>query len=227
MSTAEYLPDDELVEVEPQLSFSAVFADALRGEPCLVEGLSEHEEELPVHRWSRPVDESDRALLAYCRGTTIDVGCGPGRMSEHLSDQGHAVLGLDIVREAVEQARTRGVPALRRNVFDPVPGEGRWDTVLLADGNIGIGGAPRELLTRCGELVDPVHGRIVVDLAGPGTGLSTHEALLVSGGRRTRPFPWARVGVDAIEELAVSAALRVEVVTRHLDRWFAVLRHAV
>ncbi len=241
MSTAEYAPDDAYVEPEvtpsqaqaqaqaqaqTQLPFSQVFTEALRGVPCTVEGLSESTEDLPMHQWSRPVDDSDRAVLRHCHGATIDVGCGPGRMGEHLRHQGHAVLGVDIVHEAVAQARDRGVPALRRNVFDPIPGEGRWDTALLADGNIGIGGAPRDLLARCGELVVRGAGRVVADLAGPGTGLTVHEALLVSGGRRTRSFPWARVGVDAIEELAETAGLCVERVGRHGERWFAVLVHA-
>ena len=31
---------------------------------------------------------------------------------------------------------------LRRDLFAPLPGEGRWHHVLLADGNIGIGGDP-------------------------------------------------------------------------------------
>lgn len=222
MSTAEYLPEDEHPLVAP-VPFSQVFADALRGVPCWVSGI-EGEESLPVHTWTRPVTDSDRAVLSHCLGATIDVGCGPGRMSAHLHQGGQAVLGVDIVMEAVEQARDRGVPALRRNIFDPIPGEGRWDTVLLADGNIGIGGAPQELLRRCAELVDRT-GRVVVDLAGPGTGLTVHSALLVSGGRRTKAFPWARVGVDAIDELAASVGLVVQQVAQHDDRWFAVLVH--
>jgi SAM-dependent methyltransferase len=230
LSTAEYYSDDALMQepgradVDAHLSFSQVFAEALRGEPCSVQGLPEGEELLPVHRWVRSVTPSDRAVLAQCRGATMDVGCGPGRMSAHLLEQGHAVLGVDIVREAVEQARTRGVSAIRRNVFDPMPGEGRWDTVLLADGNIGIGGAPEALLRRCAELVDR-SGRVVCDLAQPGTGVSVHEALLVSGERRTKTFPWARVGADAIDELATSAGLQVDRVRQHGDRWFAVLGH--
>ena len=41
-----------------------------------------------------------------------------------------------------------GGPALVRSVFETLPGEGRWDTVLLMDGNIGIGGDPAALLGR-------------------------------------------------------------------------------
>lgn len=222
MSTAEYLPEEDPVIVS--VPFSQVFADALRGVPCSVEGIEDGDEVLPVHAWTRPVTDSDRAVLAHCLGATIDVGCGPGRMSAHLHQNGQAVLGVDIVHEAVAQTRDRGVPAVRRNVFDPLPGEGRWDTALLADGNIGIGGAPADLLRRCAQLVDR-SGRIVVDLAAPGTGLTVHSALLVSGGRRTKAFPWARVGADAIDDLAASVGLEVHEVVEHDGRWFAVLVH--
>lgn len=229
MSTAEYAPDDALVQdscyavPDPDLPFSQVFSDALRGVPCSVQGLPGGEELLPVHRWVREVTDSDRAVLAHCHGATIDVGCGPGRMSAHLHGEGHAVLGVDIVMEAVEQTRERGVPALRRNVFDPIPGEGRWDTALLADGNIGIGGDPAALLRRCAQLVDRV-GRIVCDLAEPGVGLAVHEAVLISGNRRTKVFPWARVGADAIAGVAADAGLVLESVEQAAGRWFAVLR---
>ena len=53
-----------------------------------------------------------------------------------------------MVPEAVAQTPDRGVAAIRRNVFDALPGEGRWRTALLADGNIGIGGDPAALLRR-------------------------------------------------------------------------------
>ena len=151
-------------------SFSEVFGDALRGESCHVHGISVDDQPLPVHEWLRPVSHADRVVLGHCRGATLDVGCGPGRMSAHLAERGHVVLGVDIVREAVDQARRRGVSALRRNVFDPLPGEGRWNTVLLADGNIGIGGAPVRLLRRAADLIERT-GRIVCDLAAPGTGV--------------------------------------------------------
>jgi SAM-dependent methyltransferase len=170
-------------------TFSEVFSQALRGESCVVRGLPT-EETLPVHDWVRPASHADRVLLGHCRGATLDVGCGPGRMSAHLAERGHVVLGVDIVREAVEQARRRGVSALRRNVFDPLPGEGRWNTVLLADGNIGIGGAPVRLLRRTAQLLDRT-GRVVCDLAAPGPGVRHHDAWLVTAVQRSGAFPWA------------------------------------
>ena len=143
-------------------------------------------------------------------------------MSAHLAERGHVVLGVDIVHEAVEQARRRGVSALRRNVFDALPGEGRWETVLLADGNIGIGGAPVRLLRRATELLAR-NGRVVCDLATPGTGVRLHAARLVTELKHSRVFPWAQVGPEAIERLAADAGLALTHLDDHHGRWFAVL----
>lgn len=204
-------------------TFSEVYSDALRGAECTVRGLDPHDTVLPVEAWLQPVSAADRALLGHCRGATLDVGCGPGRMSAHLAERGHVVLAVDIVEEAVERARRRGVPALRSNVFDPLPGEGQWDTVLLADGNIGIGGDPAALLRRTRELLVAA-GRVVVDLAEPGTGLRLLDARLVTGEKHSGSFPWARVGPDAVGPLAGESGFVVEHLADHQGRWFAVLR---
>jgi SAM-dependent methyltransferase len=212
----------ETATVDRHGSFSEIFGDALRGVPCSVQGISPRDQVVPVHDWLRPASRNDRLILDHCRGATLDVGCGPGRMSAHLALHGHPVLGVDIVREAVDQSRRRGVPALRRSVFEPMPGEGGWDTVLLADGNIGIGGDPLALLRRSRELLGPT-GRVVCDLAGPGTGLRVHSARLVAHGRRSPTFPWAEVGPEVIGRLAAQADLEVLHVLERHGRWFAVL----
>lgn len=227
MTTTEPLSPESFEPAESRLravhdSFSDVYSDALRGESCRVRGIFPGDQVLPVRDWVRPVSHADRVLLGHCRGATLDVGCGPGRMSAHLAQCGHVVLGVDIVREAVEQARDRGVAALRRNVFGTLPGEGRWDTVLLADGNIGIGGAPVRLLRRAGELLNGT-GRVVCDLAAPGTGIRHHDARLVTDLKRSRPFPWAQVGPEAVGQLAGDAGLRLAHLGDHDGRWYAVL----
>ncbi len=220
MSTVESV--DEPLEEAAIGSFTKVFSDALRGDPTSVRGVYPDERTLPVHDWLRPASHSDRVLLGHCEGVTLDVGCGPGRMSAQLAELGHPVLAVDVVPEAVEQARARGVAAMHRNVFDPMPGEGLWDTVLLADGNIGIGGEPGALLRRSAELL-AAGGRVVVDLACPGTGLQLHDAQLVTADTTSRVFPWAQVGPEAIEWLAATARLRPLRVGEHRGRWFAVL----
>ena len=205
-----------------QGTFSEVFSEALRGHPTSVWGVEPDALPLPVHDWLRDATLSDQALLSHCRGATIDVGCGPGRMTAQLARDGHQVLAVDLVREAVHQARQRGVPALRHNVFEPMPGEGHWDTVLLADGNIGIGGDPVALLERVGDLVAP-DGRIVVDLAPWGTGVVTRHVRLETSHGQSRRFPWTLVGADAVQAVAHAAGLGRASGHQHGDRVWAVI----
>jgi len=200
----------------------AVLTEALGGAACAVHGLHRTPEPLPMRAWQRDATVTDRGVLAHCRGATLDVGCGPGRMAEGLALRGVPVMGIDVVPAAVAETRARGVPALVRDVFDPLPAEGRWRTVLLADGNIGIGGDPARLLLRvAGLLADG--GRVVLDVQPPGTGLRTHRLQLSSAAGRSTPFLWAQVGVDAVGALAVGCGLRVVVLDRLGERWFAVL----
>lgn len=199
------------------------FGAALRGVPCQVLGLEPGTNAMATHRWTGPADVSDRMLLSQCVGDTIDLGCGPGRMAEALAGRGLRVLGVDLSSEAVRQARNRGVDVVQRDIFGPLPRESRWGTALLADGNIGIGGDPGRLLTRVRGLVAP-GGRVVLDLAPPGTGLRRHTLRLSVGGRSSHPFPWAVLGVDAVRAVALEADLLLSSVLEWHGRWFAVLR---
>ena len=216
MSLRETLPTDGE-------SFSDVFTRALRGLPCSVIGLVGGPAELPVHTWREQADEADHALLAHCDGRTLDIGCGPGRLSAALAERGHEVLGIDVVHEAVGQTRDRGVSALRADVFDQLPGEGRWQTALLADGNLGIGGDPEALLVRARELLAP-GGRVVVEIDPPGVRRSTEWAILECDDARSRPFLWSTVGTDDIREIALIAGFARVGVHPVGHRWCAVLR---
>jgi len=204
------------------VSFSTAFADALRGSECHVVGLGGEPYRLPVDRWSGPIDEGDLALLDLCHGPTLDIGCGPGRLTEALARRGQIVLGIDVVAEAVVQTNRRGAAALRRNVFFPIPAEGRWQTALLADGNVGIGGDPVALLRRASELVTPT-GRVVVEVAEPGVETQVVWAELHADTGRSRPFRWAVVSADDLWRLATEAELSVTVMTTAEGRWFGVL----
>lgn len=208
--------------VEARLPVAAVFASALQGAPCLVVEADGVEGLLPTDVWLRQADRSDEALLRLCDGPTVDIGCGPGRMARALAERGQLVLGIDLVPEAVRQSLDRGVASLLRDVFDPIPGEGRWGTALLADGNIGIGGDPVALLSRARELIAP-DGRVVVELEPPGIGVRTRHVSLETQLGRSRPFPWTQVGADAIGVVAEAAGLWVRQELRVDDRYAAVL----
>src|SRR6188472_1465518 len=124
--------------VETTVPVEEVFASALRGRPCLLLDADGVQGLLPTDVWLGDADPVDEAFLRLCQGPTVDIGCGPGRMAHALALRGQLVLGIDLLPEAVRLSLGRGVATLLRDVFEPVPGEGRWSTALLADGNIGI-----------------------------------------------------------------------------------------
>lgn len=159
-----------------------------------------------VDRWRSPADQVDRLALSRCESPVLDVGCGPGRMVAALAEQGIPALGVDISAQAVHLTTTRGALALHRPVEQPLPGEGRWGSVLLMDGNIGIGGAPAALLRRCAELVRP-NGIVLVEV-DPDDDLDDQAPIILHrGSRRSTPLPWARVGSHAVIRHAASADL--------------------
>jgi SAM-dependent methyltransferase len=174
---------------------------------------------LEVARWCGPTDAADEKLLRRCRGPVLDVGCGPGRLTAALTNRGVPALGVDISRAAVARVRQAGARALHGSVFDPLPGEGRWATVLLADGNIGIGGRPARLLDRCAQLLAP-GGQLLVE-AEPGNADEQLTAWLEhADGRRGPIFPWALVGTVALLRAAADAGLHVTGQWRHGNRAF-------
>ena len=84
-----------------------------------------------------------------------------------LAERGVPALAIDITPYAVIAGPLTGALALQRDVFGHVPGAGRWATILLADGNIGIGGDPAALLRRAASLLMP-GGAILVELGRRG-----------------------------------------------------------
>ena len=178
---------------------------------------------LSLATWTRDPDPDDEALLDLCVGSTLDIGCGPGRLTKALAERGHLALGIDVVGQMVGQARARGATAAVRDVFGPLPGEGVWTTALLADGNIGIGGDPAALLTRARELVED-DGRVVVETEPPGAASRTGLAVLEWRDHESWTIPWSVLAVDDLADVATRADLDVLcTMPSGGDRWFAVL----
>jgi SAM-dependent methyltransferase len=179
---------------------------------------------VPVRRWRADASRSDGWLLENCGGPTIDLGCGPGRLVVALTDRGVPALGVDSSSVAVRLCAARGAVVLRRDLFDTLPGEGRWHHALLADGNVGIGGDPIMLLHRVRRLIHP-NGSVLVELARHG-GLWRGPARLVGAdGSSAGWFPWAQVGRDVIADVGRAAGLRLHQL-RGRRRVFAELRRA-
>jgi SAM-dependent methyltransferase len=175
---------------------------------------------LDVARWRRDADASELTLLRMLPAPVLDVGCGPGRITAALARAGRAVLGIDPSPTAIDEARETGAPVLGRSVFAPLPGEGRWASALLLDGNIGIGGDPVRLLHRLRVLLRP--GGVVVADVEEGGGCHHHVVRVSLHGRLGPRFPWATVGADAWPDLAGAGGLSEADVVVHEGRRFAI-----
>jgi hypothetical protein len=127
---------------------------------------------------------------------------------------------VDVSQTAVAETRRRGAVALGRSVFAPLPGERRWASVVLFDGNIGIGGDPVALLARVADLL-AAGGTALVEVDPPGTTTQRLTVRIEHAGHVSPWFPWARVSVDDIAAHLVAAGLAPLGVERHGDRWFA------
>jgi SAM-dependent methyltransferase len=217
MSTAQDTAQDtaqEQARVAISWSVGAVdpYADALRSGhgPLFLRRTDGWLLPLAVERWCAGPDAADLTALRHCEGAVLDIGCGPGRLVAELAARGHRVLGIDVSEAAVAHTVRRlgsdlrtVVPgpgegrALRRSVFDPVPGEGRWDTALLIDGNIGIGGDPGGLIARAGALLAP-GGLLIAETAAVDVDERVQVRLDDGLGTAGSLFPWARIGAPAL-----------------------------
>jgi SAM-dependent methyltransferase len=172
-------------------------------------------------RWHRQATPEEEEVLDQVVGPALDVGCGPGRHVLALSKMGVTAVGIDISPLAVTVARDRGATVLQGCVFRSTKLANAWKTVLLLDGNIGIGGCPATLLRRVGELLAP-GGRALVEVGAPGTPTGRIRVRVERGAARGPWFEWARVSASQLPRLAESAGF--EVVSDAWEsggRWFA------
>ncbi|MFJ3980276.1 class I SAM-dependent methyltransferase [Streptomyces sp. NPDC090021] len=175
---------------------------------------------LEVERWCAEPDAADHTVLARCAGPVLDIGCGPGRLVAALARRGHTALGVDVTPEAVTRTVRSGGSALCRSVFDPLPREGGWGTVLLIDGNIGIGGAPATLLRRAAALAAP-GGSLLVEAAAADVDERVEVHVEDGAGGRGASFRWARLGIRALRAEAKAAGWTP------YDTWQTAGRHFV
>lgn len=182
---------------------------------------------LEVERWCARADAVDLEVLDRCEGAVLDVGCGPGRLVAELAARGRTVLGIDVSEAAVDRTVRLGGQSLRRSVFEPLPGEGRWDTVLLMDGNVGIGGDPRALLARVAGLLVP-GGLLIAETARADVDERAHVQVVdvTDADAPGSPFPWARIGTPALLHDAGTAGWWTAAQWTSGERRFVALRSA-
>jgi SAM-dependent methyltransferase len=206
---------------------------ALGGERCWIRHEDGEVRPLPATRWlgARCPDDAsgdafdevfDEAVTQMCTGPTIELGCGPGRLIAKLIARGVPALGIDRSATAIRLAGRGGAPALLGDVFEPLPGTGLWQTVLLVDGNVGLGGDPRRILGRAAELLGR-GGRCVAEFDPEVVGVHARWVRLESA-RDVGPwFRWASVGVDSAAALAAQVGLTLTSVRLVGGRVIAIL----
>lgn len=177
---------------------------------------------LPVARWNGPVSAADESMLARVRGPVLDVGCGPGRLTAALHSRGVDVLGVELLPEVPVLAIAAGAPLLLGDVFGPVPRAGQWQTVLLADGNVGIGGDAVRMLRRVRALLAP-RGSVLCELHPDEETAASGRVRLEGLGATSAWFPWALIGRGGLAKAAAAAQLAVRDSWDEHGRQFAVL----
>lgn len=208
---------------------SSPYAQSLRaGGTLTLYSIDDAAPPIPIdaERFTAPADAADSMALQRAAGPVLDVGCGPGRMVRAAISSGLFALGIDVSPDAVSMAHASGIPVLHHDVNDPLPLEGLWGTVLLIDGNIGIGGDPAGLLLRSRQLVQP-QGRIIVEVSThPEDDRVFRAEVRDCFGRASDAFPWAVLGEKPLGRIASGLGLRVAESWSADDRRFALLSAA-
>ena len=201
-------------EVDPADVLSGWFASAAEGDlrPRLLRLADGRLVALPVARWAGPVSEADESMLCRAGGPVLDVGCGPGRLTAALHARGVDVLGVELLPAVPVLAREAGAPLHIGDVFGPLPATPGWRTVLLADGNVGIGGDIPRMLRRVRGLLAP-GGSVLCELHPEGDGAAPGPVRLEGLGTTSAWFPWALLGPVGVASAAAPAGLTVT------ERW--------
>lgn len=85
----------------------------------------------------------ERRALTMARGRVLDLGCGAGRHSRWIQDEGSTVVAVDHSPGAVEVTRLRGVRDTRLAELTALPADlVDFDAVLMLCGNLGLAGSP-------------------------------------------------------------------------------------
>ena len=125
-----------------------------------------------------------------------------------LAARGVPALGVDLSAVAQRLCRRRRTPMVRRDVFGPLPGEGTWGHVLLADGNIGIGGDPLRLLRRADAAAPAGRERAGGDRRRARRCCGAAPSGCAPPPGTGAPLPWACAGADALGRLGATLGLR-------------------
>ncbi len=170
---------------------------------------------------------ADREALARVRGRVLDGGAGAGSLTLLLQAEGVEVTAVEVIPEAVEIMRARGVRDARLGRLEDLPEEKAFDTVLLLMNGTSLGGTLAgfsRLLRALARLLAP-GGQVLLDSTDLGDGGGEEDGLdqgypgelqyqLEYRGRRGAPFPQLFLDPDTLARIGNMEGWETEVVWR-------------
>ncbi|MDP2872429.1 MAG: class I SAM-dependent methyltransferase [Bacillota bacterium] len=178
----------------------------------------------------------ERCIVAHARGAVLDLGAGGGRIAAHLQSMAGPdqdvteVVAVDASQGACSCLRRFGLRSVVHSPWQRVMESGIWhgrfDSVVLAGGNLGLAGDPSGLAVMLGWLRGLLRpcGTILATGLAPWPPPGGCDALPVRfrveyAGRVGEWFAWLTLTPAALELAAASEGLRVE-------RWLLPADHA-
>jgi len=114
--------------------------------------------------------EIEKKAMKHVKGRVLDIGCGAGRHSLYLQEQGFDVVGIDNSPLAIETSQLRGLRDTRSLPIKGIsPEMGMFDTILMLGNNFGLFGSfdgGRRLLRKL-KGITSAGARIVVETPDP------------------------------------------------------------
>jgi SAM-dependent methyltransferase len=164
-------------------------------------------------------------LLPPPRQLTVDIGCGEGRLTRHLKDLGHAVVGIDASPSLVAAARTID-PTMRvlRADAAALPLANECADLAIAFMSLHDIDAMRTAVGEAARILEP-GGRFCLAIVHPINSAgrfetATREAPFVIKGDYLQPFEYS----DAIERDGLSMTFHSH--HRPLESYFSALEEA-
>lgn len=88
-----------------------------------------------THRFGRSDKERYKVIADLCRGSVIELGCGPGHLCQTIASRGLVVMGLDISDRKIAMAKENypEIPFVDMDILALENEEARYDTVVMAE----------------------------------------------------------------------------------------------
>ena len=188
-------------------------------------------------RSERELESLEHEALRRCAGPVLDVGACCGALTLPLQARGCQVTALEVLPEAVEVMRDRGIERTVLGDLWTVELPGRFQTVLAIMNGTGLAGTAgrlASLIDRLG-LFAVEGGQILIDsqdlrdTGDPGDGRYPGEVQLQFGyqDRFAAPFPHLFADPELLEEACREVGWKSDIVARDLgDRFLARLTRA-